>query len=45
MEILSKITLILDVTTFSMIVGATIVGVLIGALPGLKRQQLLPQRS
>ena len=35
MEILSKISLILDITTFSMIVGATIVGVLIGALPGL----------
>ena len=35
MELFSKITLILDLTTFLLILGSTIVGVLIGALPGL----------
>ena len=35
MELISKITLILDLTTFLLILGSTIVGVLIGALPGL----------
>ena len=35
MEILSKISLILDVTTLLIILASTIVGVLIGALPGL----------
>ena len=35
MEILSKISLILDATTLLIILASTIVGVLIGALPGL----------
>ena len=35
MEILSNISLILNPTTFGLILGSTIVGVLIGALPGL----------
>ena len=35
MELISKISLILDLTTFLLILGSTIVGVLIGALPGL----------
>ena len=35
MDFLSNISLILNYTTFGLILGSTIVGVLIGALPGL----------